>query len=89
MNKLVGNIGVDAGMCWIGDPCYVLPDDGSGRDRVRYWDLFCKTMQNKDHFSWPGLGVCVRTGHGDGVYPVIANIEDGVVKSVTVKFVEE
>ena len=34
-----------------------------------------------------GLGVCVTTGHGDGEYPVYAEIEDGVVKSVTIKFV--
>jgi hypothetical protein len=22
--KLIGHIGVDAGLCWIGDPCYIL-----------------------------------------------------------------
>jgi len=25
--QLVGHIGVDAGLCWIGDPCYILHKD--------------------------------------------------------------
>ena len=30
MSKIkIGSIGVDAGMCFIGDPCYTLPDDAS------------------------------------------------------------
>ena len=27
MEKHLGHISVDAGLCWIGDPCYVLPSD--------------------------------------------------------------
>tara|TARA_R100001082_G_scaffold55651_1_gene30670 strand:- start:2807 stop:3124 length:318 start_codon:yes stop_codon:yes gene_type:complete len=100
----IGSIGVDAGMCFIGDPCYTLPDDASQRtildvDGNDLWNRIIKAMANKLYTSMSyitknrfneyaeGLGVCVTTGHGDGEYPVYAEIEDGVVKSVTIKFV--
>jgi len=100
----IGSIGVDAGMCFIGDPCYTLPYDASQRtildaDGNDLWNSLIKEMGNKQHTSMSyrtknrfneyaeGLGVCVTTGHGDGEYPVYAEIEDGIVKSVTVKFV--
>jgi hypothetical protein len=107
----IGSIGVDAGICFIGDPCYTLPDDASQRTILdangdNLWNRLIKAMENKSHTSMSyitknrfneyaeGLGVCVRTtgvcvttGDGDGEYPVYAEIEDGIVKSVTVKFV--
>ena len=95
MNKTIGFIGVDAGLCWIGDPCYVLPDDSSEREVVKDWGEFCDVMQDQTHVSWSytagheGLGVCVSTG-GDGCYPVVADIgEDGSIRSVTITFEEE
>ena len=105
MSKIkIGSIGVDAGMCFIGDPCFTLPDDASQRtildaDGNDLWNSLIKEMGNKLHTSMSyrtknrfnehaeGLGVCVTTGYGDGEYPVYAEIEDGVVKSVTIKFV--
>ena len=95
--KKIGSIGVDSGMCFIGDPCYSIPDDASQRPNL--WNRIVEGMTGKDHCSYnyktenheggEGLGVCVcvTTGHGDGEYPVYAEIENGVVKSVTVKFV--
>ena len=44
-------------------------------------------VKNRFNEHAEGLGVCVTTGYGDGEYPVYAEIEDGVVKSVTIKFV--
>lgn len=98
---LVGHIGVDAGLCWIGDPCYVLPDDATenpGRD----WGEFCDSLGNEyptlKSFSYQlgheGVGVCVATGYGDGVYPVTAEIIDDPewgrrVRSVTITFIDE
>jgi len=94
--KHIGNIGIDAGICWIGDPCYVLPDDASERDQVNTWDKFCETMlPNKNYASFnyrkghEGLGVCVSTGHGDGCYPVHAVIKNGVIHSVEITFIKD
>jgi hypothetical protein len=98
--KQIGTIGVDAGLCWIGDPCYIMGDDAS--NRVHAWDDFCSkldhdgpTMQSFDYFpGHEGLGVCVSTGFGDGSYPVYATISDEGdwgkrVKSVTIVFIED
>lgn len=55
----VGAIGVDAGLCWLGDPCYV--KDGVPWDRI--------TSQGGDAREH-AEGVCVSTGVGDGYYNV-------------------
>ena len=57
MSKIkIGSIGVDAGMCFIGDPCYTLPDDASQRtildaDGNDLWNSLIKEMGNKLHTS--------------------------------------
>ena len=82
----VGVIGVDAGLCWIGDPCYFLHDDNSkDKDLGESWSSstgFCKILEQKQkesgqpaaQFNYdlghPGLGICVNTGYGDGTYDV-------------------
>ena len=85
----IGEIGVDAGLCWIGDPCYVLHEkpNAIGKD----WDDFCRMLEDQTtQFNYdlghPGLGVCVQTGHGDGTYDVDAIFKDGVVKEIRVRF---
>tara|TARA_R100000687_G_scaffold78839_1_gene72529 strand:- start:47 stop:355 length:309 start_codon:yes stop_codon:yes gene_type:complete len=84
--KLIGHMGVDAGMCWIGDPCYVLPDDARNNPGAN-WDEFCSAMRRTSHKEFPE-GVCVTTGYGDGNYPVYADIDkDGLIHSVMVEFV--
>ena len=44
--KQIGTIGVDAGLCWIGDPCYVLPTDSEERkvEEISDWSAFCDKM---------------------------------------------
>ncbi len=39
----------------------------------------------------PGVGVVTSSGYGDGVYPVVADIDDktGRVKSITVVFIDD
>jgi hypothetical protein len=98
--KLIGHIGVDAGLCWIGDPCYIMGDDAS--NRVINWSDFCNSLDGPHptmkSFNYTagheGLGVCVSTGFGDGTYPVHAVISDEDdwgkrIKSVTITFIED
>ena len=82
----VGIIGVDAGLCWIGDPCYIVPKKGGELSGTfANWDEFCTQLGAQDVaqgartegvVSWPfkaghkGLGVSVSSGYGDGTYPV-------------------
>jgi len=94
MKKKIGVIGVDAGLCWLGDPCYVFGDQDA-EHKWNTWmdfvetikaDQYPTTQQYNYNLGHPGLGVLVSTGWGDGVYPVFAEIEDGRVKRVTVDF---
>ncbi len=74
----IGEIGVDAGRIWIGDPCYILHKDPPPKSIGKSWSEFCQAIHN-DPDDWVtqfafdaghnGLGICVNTG-GDGVFPV-------------------
>lgn len=48
--KKVGQITVDAGMCWIGDPCYVLHRDGKQEpeDIGKDWHEFCDRLFSRE-----------------------------------------
>lgn len=91
--RKVGEIGVDVGMCWIGDPSYILFKTAKTRAKSlgNSWDDFIGAGDdgqfNYDHGA-PGLGVCVSTGYGDGTYPVEARIVDGRVAEVRIVFID-
>ena len=96
--KPIGEIGVDAGLCWIGDPCYILHTDQPPEAIGKNWDEFCDIMHEDrrnptcKQFTYdlghPGLGVVVSTGYGDGLYPVYAEFDDeGRVARVWVEFI--
>lgn len=98
--KQIGEIGVDAGLCWIGDPCYILHADPAPIAIGKDWGEFCKTLHADDEYptckqmnydmGHAGLGVVVSTGYGDGVYPVYAEFNDeGRVAKVWVDFLGE
>lgn len=101
----VGTIGVDAGLCWIGDPCYILHrknDEESGGPPEALgssWSEFCDklfaaesggaTQWNYD-LGHPGLGVTVSTGYGDGSYPVyVRRNSEGRIAEVRVVFISD
>lgn len=96
MRKQIGTVFVDAGLIWIGDPCYIMGDDAT--NRVTDWGVFCKELEDsgqyKQRFSEPlgyGVGLAVESGLGDGEYPVFVEFEDmddwgSRVKSVTIEF---
>jgi hypothetical protein len=99
---LIGEIGVDAGVCWIGDPCYILGGDRP-KEIGKDWDGFCKSLDEKGMYNGKkqtaqfnydlghaGLGVATSTGYGDGCYPVYATFNDeGRVAKIEVEFINE
>ena len=97
----VGVIGVDAGLCWIGDPCYVLHRDGSEvhKDIGNDWHGFCYRLWEREKSGaaqWKydaghaGLGVSVSTGYGDGTYDVLVRkSKDGRIAEVKVVFIDD
>ena len=81
--KLVGHVGVDSGMVWLDDPCYI-----AGRDSDALVDSIL--ADQTDGISTPlgelG-GVAVHTPEGDGVFPVLVHRDgDGRVLRLEVDF---
>ena len=87
--RVMGYIGVDAGIVWIGDPCYIMHKDTPPEELGNNWVEFCENMWQKEeksdgsyasfnyNFGHEGLGVCTSTKHGDGSYAVIGFFEPG------------
>lgn len=98
LRKQIGEIGVDAGLCWIGDPCYILHADPLPKSIGRDWQQFCDILDEGGKYptckqftydlGHVGLGMVVSTGYGDGVYPVFAEFNDeGRIAKVTIEFI--
>ena len=69
----VGSVGVDAGVVWVGDPCYI-KDNPEIYDESK-WQDFCLKLRDL-----PGeicQGVCTHTNWGDGEYPVFVSFDKG------------
>ena len=88
----IGYMNVDAGLCWVGDPCYVMGDDASSR--VHEWNKFCDALNEQKQYDnghceplGQGVGFAVSTGYGDGEYPVYVEKEDGRVSRIIVDFI--
>ena len=92
--ELAGSFGVDAGLCWIGDPCYIMGNDAS--HRVLSWKKYCDSLktegQHEKGYSAPlgyGIGMAVQTGYGDGEYDVyVRRTEDGRIAEISIMFIE-
>ncbi len=92
----VGVIGVDAGLCWIGDPCYIIGKDVN-KQPAKTWEEFCdklfanessQVMQWNYELGHVGLGVSVQTGYGDGVYDVfVKRTKEGRIAEAKVVFI--
>lgn len=102
----VGTVGVDAGMIWIGDPCYIVQNEGEReRDIGVNWQEFCGRCEDRGidgamaaaQFNFDdgdgghaGLGVCMRSGPGDGYYDVfVRKAADGRMLEAKIVFEEE
>jgi hypothetical protein len=97
MRELAGHVGVDAGLIWIGDPCYILHDPNPSRYVGKDWPEFCEKFDeqrgNKGLASFnyelghEGLGICMETAYGDGTYPVyVERDREGRIIRATIEF---
>ena len=99
---LAGYFCVDAGICWIGDPCYWITPD-TEHHPAKDWGEFCEKTIDKDVAVFDfdgkvvsqkkaekgegGLGVMVHTGYGDGQYPVwVRRNKEGRIMEMRVSF---
>jgi hypothetical protein len=89
----IGNIGVDAGMCWLGDPCYIFHKEKDEVPEIgKSWENFCDIIEKSNFYKTRtiefnnGLGVLTSTGVGDGVYPVYAIKYNREIAGVFVDF---
>jgi hypothetical protein len=93
----VGQVFVDAGIIWVGDPCYVMSPESSHGPKT--WDEFCGLTFDKQHeIKVPGvddariptiplgdgIGICFPTVYGDGSYPVYGVIKDGAIHQIRI-----
>ena len=90
----VGEIGVDAGIVMVGDPCYYATPDCNSHP-AKTWKEFCDLLgeeyptckQLNYKLGHPGLGFVVQSGYGDGNYPVfIKKNNEGLIIGLMVKF---
>jgi hypothetical protein len=86
----VGSVWVDAGVVWVGDPCYSITGDSEYAPKT--WSEFCDQAfdpaakvaegvcaplkHGKDGNYEGGLGLEIRAGFGDGAYPVYVKYSD-------------
>lgn len=73
----IGEVGVDAGMLMVGDPCYFVGRDASINDHCKTWnqacdEVFCApgSAGRDTPMDVYGLGLAISTTYGDGTYPV-------------------
>jgi len=93
--EAAGKVGVDAGLLWIGDPCYFVNPDATEHP-AKTWDAFCNrfdALEKNDVAAFPfrqghkGLGVCIGGLGGDGYYPVeVRRNARGGIAEIRVKF---
>ena len=89
MRKQIGSIGVDAGLVYIVDPCYIKDhpivfDDDKWQEFVKE---YYANGGKKENFAEMCGGVIFNTHHGDGEYPVIATFDDdGSIEKIEIDF---
>lgn len=80
----IGEVWVDAGCVWVGDPCYVFGKDSSFGPSS--WSEYCDILDKAGHWNsdkdyiaslGEGIGLHIETLYGDGSYPVYAEYGEG------------
>lgn len=80
----VGQVGVDSGVLWLGDPCYVMPDDAEDNPGAD-WVEFARQLEVDQPRVWQNrngatIGITVPTGDGGFPVSVRRNEAGGVVE---------
>ena len=86
MEKQIASIPVDSGLLKIGDPCYENSEEQTTEQSYR---TLCEVLKGHGFplfFKTCSDQLAIQPGHGDGVYPVFANIVKGRIKSIEIKF---
>lgn len=97
---LIGKIGVDAGCVLLCDPCYVVGGGPGAQKEVGDLDRMFQAADSKgfipkghaqlNYDLGHPMAVLVKSGYGDGGYPVYASIgPDGAVMSVRIEFISD
>lgn len=89
--EYVGTLGVDAGIMYLGDPCYILQDENQVPDYNELINDKCmKTVDKKGAGVYGnGTGVICSTGFGDGSYGVFIKKYKNRVAEMKVVFISE
>ena len=84
----IGEISVDTGLVWIGDPSYSVTPDASDPP-AQTWEEFCVKMEATEpaHVVAFSTGICVHTACGDGFFPVLAQKDsEGRILKIKIEF---
>lgn len=88
--EIIGYVSVDAGILYVGDPCYQSSDSDFAD-----WNKFCDKMFAAQEYKQDGIfklndehegrGIVVSTVYGDGIYPVYATRnKEGRIKRISI-----
>lgn len=87
------DLGVDAGLMWVGDPADFVGLGSPVDSQFGDWMAFCEAIEDVRLYATPcgwGHGVVSSTGFGDGVYPLTAHVARGdVLVALTVTFIDD
>ena len=90
--EIIGQVGVDSGSILISDPCHI-----NNYFSIQGKDIYKIYPENERHFQINTkatkntikipIAMTLRTGYGDGIYPVTATYNaDGVISKVEIDF---
>ena len=98
MLKLIGKFGVDSCQAMVGDPCYLdswntwdnksqdFDDHPKHKGEYSYLGACNATITDGYGELGQGSAVVFNTGFGDGVYPVYAQINGGIIEKIVIDF---
>jgi hypothetical protein len=87
--RLIGHVGVDSGIVVVGDPAYLV-SGGSPKDpewQAVVQEMFDETNPRRIEGTSAvevEATIMTTTPHGDDLYPVYAQVEDGQVVSLRI-----
>lgn len=71
----VGSVGVDSGMIFVSDPCYI--SKNKPLSDPKQWDEFCRHRElSPEAFMSMYDGIACQTNGGDGEFPVFVTLDE-------------